>query len=55
MPGEEIGKQARRDQLPFAGMIRIRFQGSKPQVSSQPLNCDSPSDVSAITRIDRAV
>jgi hypothetical protein len=24
-------------QLPYAGMIRIRFQGSRPYASSQPI------------------
>ena len=29
--------------LPFAGMTRIRFQGSRPEASSQPVCADSPS------------
>jgi len=32
-------------QLPYAGMIRIRFQGSKLIASSQPIFTSSPSDV----------
>jgi len=31
--------------LPYAGMIRIRFQGSRLLASSQPICISSPSDV----------
>jgi hypothetical protein len=51
--GREWSCDVRTDSVthPFAGMTRIRFDGSEEKPLSQPLDCDPPENACRLTRV----